>query len=255
MEHGQTLPKVTADPHTDPGDFVAEEARIEKAKPNYIGVFIFLAILTAIEIGITILFQGSEEVGATVGRVPILLFLTVAKGLLVVLYYMHLKFDSRLYSIFFGAGVFAFALPMVIALVFLMSPPALTSVRHAEGENGVDRPVRPTANPNAGPPITFNTDGGEFFFAPDALTANSGQAVNVVLKNVGSVEHTFVVPTKTKAEDPEPWVTNDGRLVARAGPATTGRGGFIAPGPGDYVFYCNVPGHAVAGMIGTLTVR
>jgi uncharacterized cupredoxin-like copper-binding protein len=50
-------------------------------------------------------------------------------------------------------------------------------------------------------------------------------------------------------------VTNDGRLVARAGPATTGRGGFIAPGPGDYVFYCNVPGHAVAGMIGTLTVR
>lgn len=79
MEHGQ-LPKVTANPHQDPGDFVAEEHRIEHAKPNYIGVFLILGVLAAIGIGITTVFHN------TVGRAaPVLLFLTVAKALLVIL--------------------------------------------------------------------------------------------------------------------------------------------------------------------------
>ncbi|HZQ05835.1 MAG TPA: cytochrome C oxidase subunit IV family protein [Anaerolineae bacterium] len=247
MEHG---PAATPHPTRDPGDFVAEEARIAKAQPNYIGVFIFLGILTAIEITITTLFTH------TLGRIPILLFLTVAKGLLVVLYYMHLRFDSRLFSIFFGAGVFALALPFVLSILFLMNPPQLVSVRSTEGGGeGGPRPVRPTANPNAGPPITFNTDGNEFSYAPNTLTANSGQAINVVLKNVGSVEHTFVLASKPQSEDPQPWVTNDGKLIARAAPGASGRGGFIAPGPGTWIFYCNVPGHAPAGMVGTLTVQ
>jgi len=252
MAHGQAIEPqpATTNPHADPGDLVAEEARIIRAKPNYVGVFIFLGILTAIEIGITTMFPN------TIGRVPLLLFLTVAKGLLVVLYYMHLKFDSRLYSIFFGAGVFAFALPFFLSLVLLMNPPQLQSVREAlGGETGGAHIARPTANPNAGPPITVNTEGGEFFFNPAAVSANSGQAVNIVLTNSGSVEHTWVLASKPKSEDPQPWVTNDGKLVARAQPGGSGRGGFIAPAPGEWIFYCNIPGHAPAGMVGTLTVQ
>lgn len=258
MAHGNALPtpKITADPHRDPGDFVAEEARIEQAKPNYIGVFLILGVLTLIEIGITLVFRGQGEGNAaTVGRVPILVALTIAKGLLVVMYYMHLKFDSRIYSIFFGLGVFAFAIPYVIAVVLLLNPPQLVSTRHAGGENGGGAPARPTPNPNAGPPITFQVEGGEFYFNPDGTSANSGQAVNVVLKNVGSVDHTFVLAEKTKAEDPEPWTDSDGKLIAHAGAASSGRGGFIAPAPGEYVYYCNIPGHAVAGMHGVLTVK
>lgn len=254
MEHGQALPKVTADPHTDPGDFVAEEKRIQAAKPNYIGVFVVLAILTAIEIGITIVFPSDHGAGATVGRVPILLFLTLAKALLVVLYYMHLKFDSRLYSFFFGAGVFAFALPFVLALMFLMSPPQLASQRvHEGGETPGE--VRPTPNPNAGPPVTLQLSGAEFFFDPEALSANNGQAVRIELRNTGSVEHTFVMPNQTAAEDPEPWVTKDGKVIAKAPVGSTGRGAFTAPAPGEYVFYCDIPGHAEAGMHGIFTVR
>lgn len=253
MEHGQALPKVTSNPHQDPGDFVAEENKIEQAKPNYIGVFVILAILTATEIGITLLFPNHEGT-ASVGRVPILLFLTVAKAVLVILYYMHLKFDSRLYSFFFGVGVLAFALPFVIAMIFLLAPPTLTSARTEGGGDGGGQ-TRPTANPNAGPPVTFAVEGGEFFFAPDTFSPNNGQVVRVTLTNSGSVEHTFVLAGKPRSEDAEPWTTNDGKLVARAEPGASAKGNFTAPGPGDWVFYCNIPGHAVAGMHGVLSVK
>lgn len=254
MEHGQAFPQVTTDPHTDPGDFVAEEKRLQKAKPNYIGVFFLLAILTAIEIGITILFPSHEGVGATIGRVPLLLFLTVAKALLVILYYMHLKFDSRLYAFFFGAGVLAFGLPFVISLIFLMSPPQLASQRHTENE-ATSGETRPTPNPNAGPPVTLKLTGTEFVFNPGALAANSGQVVRIELQNIGSVEHNFVMPTEPVSALPEPWVTGNGTVVAKAAVASTGKGGFTAPAAGDYAFYCNVPGHAQSGMHGIITIK
>ncbi|MBI4672324.1 MAG: cytochrome C oxidase subunit IV family protein [Chloroflexi bacterium] len=247
MEHGHAV----SQPHTDPGDFVAEQARIKKAKPNYVGVFIFLGILTAIEVAITTYFPN------TIGRVPVLLFLTVAKGLLVVLYYMHLKFDSRLYAIFFGAGVLAFALPFVIAMIFLMAPPELAPVRAALGENQGEQTARPTANPNAGPPLALNAEVGDYFFKPDVVNANSGQAVTISLKNTGSVEHNWTIGDKNKSEEPQPWnnATAQVQAVAKALAGASGRGGFIAPAPGEYVFYCSVPGHAVLGMIGTLVVK
>lgn len=251
MEHGQAI---SHSAKTDPGDFVAEEQRIAKAKPNYIGVFLFLGVLTAIEVGITVVFPHREGVAVT-GTVPILLFLTVAKALLVILYYMHLKFDSRIYTFFFGAGVLAFAVPFVISMIFLMSPPELVSQRHGGENGGEPGEVRPTPNPNAGPPVTLKLDGAEFEFIPDKLSANSGQVVRIELKNIGSVEHNFVMPSKPVTELAEPWVTNDGKLIAKAGPATTGRGSFTAPGSGDYAFYCNIPGHAATGMHGIITIR
>lgn len=248
MEKGHTI----SQPHTDPGDFVAEEARIKKANPNYVGVFIFLGVLTAIEVAITTFFPN------TLGRVPVLLFLTVAKALLVILYYMHLKFDSRLYAVFFGSGVLALALPFVLSMILLMAPPQLQPVREAMGEHGGgETTARPTTNPNAGPPMTVNTEAADYAFIPDAVNANTGQVVNIALKNTGSVEHNWTLPGKPKSEEPEPWMDAAAqvKVVAKALPGASGRGGFVAPAPGEYVFYCSVPGHAALGMVGTLTVK
>lgn len=251
MEHGHAI---SNQGHSDPGDFVAEEKKIEHAKPNYIGVFIILGILTATEIGIVQLFHNATGT-ASIGRVPILLFLTVAKGLLVILYYMHLKFDSRLYAFFFGVGILAFAVPFVLALVFLLSPPQLVSARNTEGGNNNGGAAAPTPNPNAGPPVAFAVEGGEFYYKPDSVTVNAGQVVRVTLSNAGSVKHTFVLASKTKSEDATPWTTNDGKEVTQADPGANGKGGFTAPGPGEYIYYCNVPGHAQGGMVGTLIVK
>jgi cytochrome c oxidase subunit IV len=52
-------------------------------------------------------------------RIPVLLALTVAKAVLVALYYMHLKFDRRLYSALFAGAVFVLAVPLAIVLIVL----------------------------------------------------------------------------------------------------------------------------------------
>jgi azurin len=49
-----------------------------------------------------------------------------------------------------------------------------------------------------------------------------------------------------------------GRVVSKtpmAGAGETVEVTFTAPGPGSYPFVCTFPGHAVAGMTGTLVVR
>ncbi len=86
--------------------------------PNYIGVFIALGILTAIEIAISTTLAESI-------RIPFLLLLAAIKAALVALYYMHLRFDSRLFAVFFVGAIFLLAVPFVISLL-LMSHPVVT---------------------------------------------------------------------------------------------------------------------------------
>jgi cytochrome c oxidase subunit IV len=58
--------------------------------PNYVLIWVYLTVLTAIEIGIAFISQLPQGV-----LIPALLFLAVWKALLVALYFMHLKFEPR----------------------------------------------------------------------------------------------------------------------------------------------------------------
>ena len=79
--------------------------RVAHVKPmTYVGVFVVLAIVTAVEVFIS---------GAGLDRtamVAILLALATSKALLVVLFYMHLKYDTKWYS-------YAMLFPVFMALV------------------------------------------------------------------------------------------------------------------------------------------
>lgn len=75
-------------------------AHEEHAKPNYVAVYLALAVLTFMEIGVTFLPIPKG------GQVVILLTFAFAKLALVVMYYMHLKFDTRLYTIIFAVPTF-----------------------------------------------------------------------------------------------------------------------------------------------------
>lgn len=80
-------------------------------QPNYLGVFIVLALITAVEIGITYL---------PVQKIYFLIPLALFKALLVVLYFMHLKFDKKIFSIVFVMGVLmGISLIIVMTLLFL----------------------------------------------------------------------------------------------------------------------------------------
>ena len=76
--------------------------------PNYVGVFLALAVLTAIEVGVSSFF--SEL------RIYFLIPLAFIKAGLVVLYFMHLKFDKKVFGLVFVMGVL-----MGISLIIVMS--------------------------------------------------------------------------------------------------------------------------------------
>ncbi len=81
---------------------------------TYFKVAMVLSIITAIEVGVFYL----EFVGW--GIIPILVLLSAAKFLLVAMYYMHLKFDDRIFSTMFVAGLVV-ASGVVLALMALFS--------------------------------------------------------------------------------------------------------------------------------------
>ncbi len=83
--------------------------------PNYVGVFWVLAALTAVEVVVTYL---------PVPRLPVLVPLAILKAALVALFYMHLKYDRRVFSVIFLMGLLM-AMVLMFALIALFAPPLL----------------------------------------------------------------------------------------------------------------------------------
>jgi cytochrome c oxidase subunit 4 len=84
----------------------------DERRPNYLWVFIALAAFTFIETLVSYVQQ-------TAIRVPTLLVLSVVKVVLVLLYFMHLKTDSKVYGYLFIAGC-VLAIPLILVLMIVM---------------------------------------------------------------------------------------------------------------------------------------
>lgn len=100
-------------------------------------------------------------------------------------------------------------------------------------------------------------------FEPNVIEVRRGETVRLNFQNNGALVHDFSVDSMPM-----------GRMEMTGGSATDGHGGhgsdaamhmalpagehgmieFEATEPGDYVFYCNEPGHREAGMHGILRV-
>ncbi len=76
-----------------------------RGHPNYLLVFASLAVLTALEVGVTYI--------PNIPHAPILLAMSFLKALLVLMYFMHLRFDSKWFS-------FIFFIPFVLVIPFLL---------------------------------------------------------------------------------------------------------------------------------------
>ena len=81
-------------------------------RPNYLFVFILLAVFTLIETLVSYVQQVAI-------KFPTLVVLSVVKAVLVLLYFMHLKFDSKVFSYLFIAGC-VLAIPLILVLVVVM---------------------------------------------------------------------------------------------------------------------------------------
>lgn len=94
------------------------------------------------------------------------------------------------------------------------------------------------------PPIagarTIDIVATDFAFKPNEITMKVGEAVNLRLVNQGVTVHDLVAPTL--------WMW----LIAPVGQSVMS--GFKAEQQGEYEFFCSVPGHREAGMVGRLVV-
>ena len=83
--------------HDTHGDEHAEHGLTDL---GYIKIPIFLAVITAVEV---VFSYTQEQLGAAF--LPGLLILMAVKFFMVLLYFMHLKFDSKLFSLMFYIGM------------------------------------------------------------------------------------------------------------------------------------------------------
>ena len=80
----------------------------------------------------------------------------------------------------------------------------------------------------------------DIYFEPEELSIPADTEVPVSLPNVGVTLHNFSIDELGIDVDIAPGATEETVINAPAG---------------EYEFYCNVPGHKAAGMLGTLTVE
>jgi cytochrome c oxidase subunit 4 len=92
--------EIQHDQHTHPGNKV------------YIVIGVILTVLTALEIGI---YYVEDQLGAVAA--PAILILSAAKFILVVLFYMHLKYDSRVFT---GIFIFPFTLGVIVIVSLIL---------------------------------------------------------------------------------------------------------------------------------------
>ena len=97
---------------------MSEDSKIEPKKSSrgtYIAVFIALEVLTGIEITVTHL---------PIPRIPVLIPLAIIKAGLVALFYMHLRFDKKVFSVVFVMGILM-GLGLIFSLILLFAPTLL----------------------------------------------------------------------------------------------------------------------------------
>ena len=97
----------------------------------------------------------------------------------------------------------------------------------------------PTACPPTGAEVTVQLV--DIAFNPNAFTIPADTDVRVVLPNDGVTPHTFDIDALN---------IHSGEVAPGASAEVT-----INAPAGTYEYYCAVPGHKPAGMVGTLTVQ
>jgi uncharacterized cupredoxin-like copper-binding protein len=91
--------------------------------------------------------------------------------------------------------------------------------------------------------VTINVGDG-MKFDPAAISLRAGQPVELTLRNTGQTPHDF-----TLSEG----VVQPVKLTVNGGDTTSST--FTLEKPGTYDFECSMPGHAMAGMRGTITAQ
>ncbi len=206
----------------------------------------------------------SDDLGAS--KIPLLIGLSVIKFYIVIMFYMHLKFDSKLFTAVFIAGL-ALAFMVGLALLGLFTAMkgdqrsyaetfAVPYEEHVEEEFKTKNEDTPVVAPPLRLPVSVV--GETLAFDISSIIVDSGAEVTITLTNPSANnQHNLVIvqggtnddvaADGTTAGPANDWVPpGDSRVIANTrllDPGTTGEVTFTAPAPGTYQFVCTFPGH------------
>jgi plastocyanin len=140
-----------------------------------------------------------------------------------------------------GPQAFAVGTLSVLLAASTIGSAIITSALEEEEEEQETR--EPAAQERGGRELTLSADpGGALRFDTRSLEARAGQ-VTLVMDNPSSVPHNVSIEGRG--------VDEEGETVGEGGESTVR----AELRPGEYDFYCSVPGHREGGMEGTLSVR
>jgi nitrite reductase (NO-forming) len=86
--------------------------------------------------------------------------------------------------------------------------------------------------------------GNSMSFEPSSINVRAGQQIELTLRNAGQMPHDFTLTDG---------VAQPVKITATGG--QTGSASFSLDQPGTYSFECSMPGHAAAGMRGTIAAQ
>lgn len=93
----------------------AHDAHAGPSVRGYVRIGLILLIITIIELGASYLNRGFGV--PMIIQIAILVALAIVKGMLVVMFFMHLRFDSRWFTFFFTAGMILATFGILVFLV------------------------------------------------------------------------------------------------------------------------------------------
>ena len=265
---------------------MAHETEQTSHHPSFNQYVLIAIILFAITIVEFMLIWDKAGIVDSLGasKIPLLVGLSAVKFAIVIMFYMHLKFDNRLLGSIFIAGlVLAFLVGIALMGLFVgfgggqrqyAELNAVAYVEHEAEEESTTSAESTTETETpavaAGPvAIAIGAVGETLAFNTTSISADSGSEVTITFENPSANnQHNLVIVkdgTKdavaadgTTAGPTNNWVKpGDDRVIANTellNPGTSGEVTFTAPAPGTYQFVCTFPGHNIT-MFGEFTVN
>ncbi len=221
-----------------------------QASPRYEIVFAVLVIFTLLETGTAYL------AGLPAGvRIGLLAFLALVKAALVLLYFMQLKFDNRLFALPFVLGL-VLVIPLLL-MVGLSTPlPPVPMGGEALPNTGAPEAVGPETEGLAASGQVVDVREVSFRIRMSQTTAQAGPVTFHIVNGAGDMLHEFIIfQTDNPAEELP--TSMDGRVVEDAMtivaaaediPPGYSRNITVNLAAGHYVMICNLPGHYEQGM-------
>ena len=109
--------------------------------------------------------------------------------------------------------------------------------------------------------VTMRESDGKMTFIPDRVEVRKGEQIKFVLRNVGELDHEFILATATDnlkhAEEMKknPDMKHEDPNGKRLEPKKTGEIVWRFTKAGQFEYGCLIPGHREAGMTGTVIVK